>query len=173
MNSQGFRVSHHGDQAQMQVDREKRLDAFQDMSLKFIKDVKFLHGGDMAKAVIESLSETLGKQWSSRIIFDMIARNDEVPAYVRVTLRVNAQNGAAPQKIPLIKGFRWLTGTGLKEAKDAIEALMSRVELWELELAKLNRYPNYREAPYIQIEVRQDTYDEAAKEYTNAGGIIL
>lgn len=168
--NQTFSVSHHNDQTKQNEDRTKREDDFQDLSLKFIREVKHLHGGDKAKAVIESLSETLGKQWSSRIIFDMIARTDEIPSYARVTIRVKGQT---LQKIPLIKGFRWLTGCGLKEAKDAIESLASRVEIWEDKLAEMQRYPNYREAPYIEIALRADVYEEAAKEYTNAGGIIL
>ncbi|MNK72306.1 hypothetical protein D3C87_917790 [compost metagenome] len=141
-----------------------------EISLKFIREVKRVRGGDKASEVIRELADSLGNQWSARIIFDLLGRDFEDDR-IRLTVPVY---GRSLQKISLIKGLRWLSGQGLKEAKDAIEALIQAVEYWESQhMSKGNHNFDYSSAPYIDLKIATQDRKAAVSEFTSAGGLII
>lgn len=158
---------------------DEQLEEFQKMSLNFIRNVKRIHGPDTAIGVINGLSETLGKQWSSRIIFDMLG-NMEEPDTVRITFPVCSRDVAL---ISLIKGFRAFTNSGLREAKDAIESLRDQVLQWELNLVKTQNLPSglaittqhYKNAPHFVVQTSEDIYqrNDQLKYWREAGGLFV
>lgn len=158
-----------------------QLTEIQDISLNFIRTIRRIHGADKAKEVIDSLSDTLGKQWSSQIIFDILTLGPEDIRRFRCTFTCrNFNNG----KIQLIKGFRWITGSGLKEAKDAVEALNEKLLVWELAKAAelglggeqdLIPSSEYRSAPHFVAELKgeDERREERVQGWRDGGGLFI
>lgn len=142
---------------------------FRKQSMGFIQEVKRFHGGDMAKAVIEKLSEALGKEWGHNIIYDLVARDTEGPSpsgMYPVRFTFEYFSGSHPNFINVIKEIRGVTGMGLKEAKDAADQLKGACEAYY----RTNSDP--LRAPSIEISCGDPTRANAfARGLRSFGGV--
>lgn len=91
-------------------------------SIHFFRAVKTHYSRDTSVDVINALQPILGKDWSGRIIFNMMA--DRYSKITGLVIRINPNRDQL--KINAIKTFRALTGSGLTEAKGAVEASYDR-----------------------------------------------
>jgi len=159
---------------------EVELSDVQDISLKFIRAIKRVHGAEKATEVINSLSETLGKQWSSRIIFDMLTYGPEDVGRYRFFIRSSIMFSNI---IQVIKGHRSVTREGLRESKNAVEKLREEIRDWEEKVAKEKGYldkdkiplAEYRDAPHFIVEFPPDAFDRQQRldSWRDAGGFML
>lgn len=155
----------------LQMEPRTEEDALQEISLRFIREVKRQRGPDSAIAVINSLSETLGKMWSAKIIFDILGQETDPYPSLRLTFYSSFN---AP--INLIKCIRGATGMGLKESKDAVDTLRGLVIEAETKFGggvTGNRLPPLSEMPYIRMPVAEHRQHEIKAELLSIGVKIL
>ena len=158
------------------LEKAERIEELQSLSIQFIRAVTAAHGPETAGSVIDSLSTTLGKTWSSKIIFDMISGDKpNQPTTVYLTL---AHSVGIKYKISLIKAIRSLGMYDLLTAKNLIETLLIRVDQWEY---RMKQTPtgitpeSFRSAPFIKVELPPDRQNVAThlQEWQSAGGIVV
>jgi hypothetical protein len=142
-----------------------KLDHFQQRSIQFIKSVRETYGADKASAVVSSLSESLGKEWSNKLIYDIVVGpemliNDSDIVISALTF---------PHLIQMIKAIRGASSMGLKDAKDAVDGLHNRTHAW----IKSTNFASLLDAPTLIIQFRPTSgitsRAEAIKELQDVG----
>ena len=97
---------------------EAELKMLDEHSVHFLRAIKRHYTRDTAVDVMDVLAPILGKDWKGRVIFHML--ND---SYLAVSsFRITVDNSQNYKKINSIKLIRRLTGQGLVEAKNIVEA---------------------------------------------------
>lgn len=92
--------------------------AFRELSVRFLREVRAIHGVDKAKDIAHLLKEHLGSSWSGQVTQDVLA--DTFPTAVKFEM-YHVPDG---NRIEAVKCIRALTGAGLYEAKQAMEAVV-------------------------------------------------
>lgn len=92
--------------------------AFRELSVRFLREVRALHGADKAKDIAHLLKEHLGSTWSGQVTQDVLA--DTFPSAVKFEIYHIPDN----HRIEAVKCIRALTGCGLLEAKRAMESVV-------------------------------------------------
>lgn len=103
------------DPSQPEYDR-KMLD---EISIQFLKEIKRHYTRDTAVDVMDALSSILGKDWKGRVIFNLVNDTYTDIHSFRIMRNPLVSNY---QKITAIKCVRALTGEGLTESKQLVEA---------------------------------------------------
>lgn len=153
---------------------EAKEKALRNISLRFAKQVAETLGTDKAKLVINSLSESLGREWSNNIILDIVSAPVDLRETNEERLTIPVQ-GRQVAKINLIKAFRAMSGQGLKETKDVVEDIMFKVEAWEARQMGVLFNASYNHAPFVRVVVNQsDPYQtQGLSDWVMHGGIRL
>lgn len=128
-----------------------KLDRFQQQSIQFIKAVRETYGAEKASAVVSSLGESLGKEWSNKLIYDMVVG----PEMLLSEADIVVSSIKFTHIIPMIKAIRAASGMGLKEAKDAVEGLRERTNSW----LPSSIFTNVMDAPTLIIPFKPNYGD--------------
>lgn len=87
-----------------------------EISVRFLRAIKNVHGRDAGVDVLNALQPILGKDWAGLVVFDMLADNHKDSSHIMVELK------GVERKIEAIKEIRGCAHyMGLKEAKDFVE----------------------------------------------------